>query len=84
MANSYWLVNTSRSRVRRFKKNTDTREVIFPYMSVYHGKIVGMKPILKEQGQNQDNTEITQAKTIQQQTYYTNQNHTILLKKQDK
>ena len=42
MANSYWLVNTSRSEVRRFKKNTDTKEVIFPYMSVDHGKIVGL------------------------------------------
>jgi len=42
MANSYWLVNTSRSEVRRFKKNTDTKDVIFPYMSVDHGKIVGI------------------------------------------
>ena len=42
MANSYWLVNTSRSEVRRFKKNTDTGEVIFPYMSVDYGKIVGV------------------------------------------
>ena len=42
MANSYWLVNTSRSEVRRFKKNTDTREVIFPYMSIDYGKIVGV------------------------------------------
>ena len=42
MANSYWLVNTNRSEVRRFKKNSDTKEVIFPYMSVDHGKIVGV------------------------------------------
>ena len=42
MDNSYWLVNTNRSEVRRFKKNTDTKEVIFPYMSVDHGKIVGL------------------------------------------
>tara|TARA_A100001011_G_scaffold148302_1_gene156422 strand:- start:412 stop:672 length:261 start_codon:yes stop_codon:yes gene_type:complete len=41
VANSYWLINTNRSEVRRFKKNTDTKEVIFPYMSVDHGKIVG-------------------------------------------
>ena len=41
MANSYWLINTNRSEVRRFKKNTDTKEVIFPYMSVDYGKIVG-------------------------------------------
>ena len=42
MANSYWLVNSNRSEVRRFKKNTDTKEVIFPYMSVDYGKIVGV------------------------------------------
>jgi len=42
VANSYWLVNTNRSEVRRFKKNTDTKEVIFPYMSVDYGKIVGV------------------------------------------
>ena len=42
MAISYWLVNSNRSEVRRFKKNTDTKEVIFPYMSVDYGKIVGV------------------------------------------
>ena len=42
MANSYWLINTNRSEVRRFKKNTDTKEVIFPSMSIDHGKIVGV------------------------------------------
>jgi len=38
----YWLINSDRSEVRRFKKNTDTKEVIFPYMSVDYGKIVGV------------------------------------------
>ena len=42
MAYSYWLVNTNRSEVRRFKKNNDTKEVIFPYMSIDYGKIVGV------------------------------------------
>ena len=42
MTNSYWLVNSNRSEVIRFKKNTDTKEVIFPYMSVDYGKIVGV------------------------------------------
>lgn len=42
MSHSYWLVNSNRSEVRRFKKNTDTNEVIFPYMSVDYGKIVGV------------------------------------------
>ena len=42
MDNSYWLVNSNRSEVRWFKKNTDTKEVIFPYMSVDYGKIVGV------------------------------------------
>ena len=42
MCHSYWLVNSNRSEVRRFKKNTDTNEVIFPYMSVDYGKIVGV------------------------------------------
>ena len=38
----YWLINSDRSEVRRFKKNTDTKDVIFPYMSVDYGKIVGV------------------------------------------
>ena len=42
MANSYWLINSNRSEVRRFKKNADSKEVIFPYMSVDYGKIVGV------------------------------------------
>ena len=42
MSRYYWLVNSNRSEVRRFKKNTDTKEVIFPYMSVDYGKIVGV------------------------------------------
>ena len=42
MSHSYWLVNSNRSKVRRFKKNTDTNEVIFPYMTVEYGKIVGV------------------------------------------
>ena len=36
------MINTNKSEVRRFKKNTDTKEVIFPYMYVDYGKIVGV------------------------------------------
>ena len=42
MSNSYWLVNSNRSEIRRFKKNIDTKEVIFPYMSIDYGKILGV------------------------------------------
>ena len=42
MAQSYWLVNSNRSEVRRFIKNTDNKDQFFQYMFVDYGKIVGI------------------------------------------
>ena len=42
MARSYWLVNSNRSEVRRFIKNTDNKDQFFQYMFVDYGKIVGV------------------------------------------
>ena len=42
MAQSYWLVNSNRSEVRRFIKNTDNKDQFFQYMFVDYGKIVGV------------------------------------------
>ena len=40
MAQSYWLVNSNRSEVRRFIKNRDNKDQFFQYMFVDYGKIV--------------------------------------------
>ncbi len=42
MAQSYWLVNSNRSEVRRFIKNRDNKDQFFKYMFVDYGKIVGV------------------------------------------
>ena len=42
MAQSYWLVNSNRSEVRRFIKNTDNKDQFFQYMFVDYGKIGGV------------------------------------------
>ena len=41
MAKSYWLVNSSRTEVKRFIKNDKSIEGVFEYMFVDTGKIVG-------------------------------------------
>ena len=42
MAQSYWLVNSNRSEVRRFIKNRDNKDQFFQYMFFDYGKIVGV------------------------------------------
>jgi len=41
MAQSFWLINSNRSEVRRFIKNTENKDRFFEYMFVDTGKIVG-------------------------------------------
>ena len=41
MAQGYWLINSNRSEVRRFIKNTNNKDRFFEYMFVDTGKIVG-------------------------------------------
>ena len=41
MAKSYWLINSNRSEVKRFIKNSKSIEGVFEYMFIDSGKIVG-------------------------------------------
>jgi len=40
MAKSYWLINSNRSEIKRFIKNTNFVEGIFEYMFIDSGKII--------------------------------------------
>ena len=42
MAKSFWLINSSRTEVKRFKKNDKSIAGVFEYMFVDTGKIVGV------------------------------------------
>ena len=42
MNKSYWLINSNRSEVKRFKKNNNSIEGVFEYMFIDSGKIVGL------------------------------------------
>ena len=42
MAKSYWLVNSSRTEVKRFVKNEKSIDEVFEYMFIDTGKIVGL------------------------------------------
>jgi len=42
MNKEYWLINSSRSRVKRFTINKQNKDKFFEYMFVDTGKIVGV------------------------------------------
>ena len=42
MAESYWLINSKRTEVKRFVKNDKTIDGVFEYMFIDTGKIVGI------------------------------------------
>ena len=42
MAESYWLINSNRTEVKRFIKNDKSIDGVFEYMFVDTGKIVGL------------------------------------------
>ena len=42
MTKSYWLINSKRTEVKRFIKNDKSVDVVFEYMFVDTGKIVGL------------------------------------------
>ena len=42
MALSYWLINSNRSEVKRFIKNTSNKDKFFDYVFIDSGKIVGV------------------------------------------
>ena len=39
MAGTYWLVNSNRSRVKRFIENTNNKDQFFKYMFIDSGKV---------------------------------------------
>ena len=41
MAKTYWLINSSKTEVKRFIKNDKTIDGVFEYMFIDTGKIVG-------------------------------------------
>ena len=42
MNKSYWLINSNRSEIKRFKKNNNSIEGVFEYIFIDSGKIVGV------------------------------------------
>ena len=42
MAKSYWLINSSRTEVKRFIKNDKSIDGVFEYIFIDSGKIVGV------------------------------------------
>ena len=42
MEDSFWLINSDRSRVKRFSKNKQNKDQFFEYMFIDSGKIVGL------------------------------------------
>ena len=42
MTNSYWLINSKKTEVKRFIKNDKSIDGIFEYMFIDTGKIVGI------------------------------------------
>ena len=42
MTQDFWLINSTRSRVKRFSKNNQNKDKFFEYMFIDSGKILGV------------------------------------------
>ena len=42
MVEEYWLINSNRSKVKRFHKNNKNKDKFFEYMYIDSGKIIGL------------------------------------------
>ena len=42
MAEKFWLINSNRSRVKRFSKNNQNKDKFFEYMFIDSGRIDGV------------------------------------------
>ena len=42
MKKDFWLINSSRSRVKRFSKNKQNKDTFFEYMYIDSGRILGV------------------------------------------
>ena len=41
MTEDFWLINSNRSRVKRFSKNNQNKDKFFEYMFIDSGRILG-------------------------------------------
>ena len=42
MTKDFWIINTNRSRVKRFSKNNQNKDKLFEYMFIDSGRILGV------------------------------------------
>jgi len=42
LTENYWLINSNRSRVKRFSKNNQNKDKFFEYMFIDSGRILGV------------------------------------------
>ena len=42
MTDEFWLINSNRSRVKRFSKNKQNKDKFFEYMYIVSGRILGV------------------------------------------
>ena len=42
MTEKFWLINSNRSRVKRFSKNDQSKDKFFEYMFIDSGRIIGV------------------------------------------
>ena len=42
MTESFWLINSNRSRVKRFSNNNQNKDKFFEYMFIDSGRILGV------------------------------------------
>jgi len=42
LTENYWLINSNRSRVKRFSKNNQNKDKFFEYMYIDSGRILGV------------------------------------------
>ena len=42
MTEEFWIINSNRSRVKRFTKNMQNKDKFFEYMFIDSGKIIGV------------------------------------------
>ena len=42
MTENFWLINSNRSRIKRFSKNNQNKDKFFDYIFIDSGKIIGV------------------------------------------
>ena len=55
MTENFWLINSNRSKVKRFSKNNQNKDKFFEYMFIDSGRILGVlgkEPPLRQPEKN--------------------------------